>query len=75
MATHDKNGKPWAKLSELKEGDKLIADGDFTCLRSAGSVKIKKDHAGFYFECSEGQHYLDGQLDDDGEHLIGLYKP
>ena len=29
MSTHDINGRPWAKLSELKAGDKVETDKGF----------------------------------------------
>ncbi len=77
MSMRDKNDRPWAKLSEVKAGDVLIADGGFTCIE-AGPVKIKSDECNLYFDCCEdgvmGKHHLLGQA-DDGEYLIGLYKP
>ena len=37
-ATHDKTGKPYAKLSETSAGDHLIADGGFDCLAAGRQV-------------------------------------
>jgi len=71
----DINGRPYAKLSELVPGDQLEADSGFTCLKDGERVKVIKDHDGSLFiPCADGGHHLDGQADDDGEHLIGLYR-
>jgi hypothetical protein len=62
------------KLIDLKEGDKLVADGGFTCLNEGQIVEVKKDAAGeLYVPCRSGRHALDGQT-DDGETLVGLEK-
>lgn len=71
MSTHDKQGRPYAKLSELKAGDTIELDGDFTCI-GAIKTQIKKDDSGLYFECAEGGHHLRGHA-DDGEHCVGVY--
>lgn len=73
VASTDKNGRPYAKLSELKAGDKIELDAGFSC-HGAGVVEIKQNTLGtLYFECEDGNHRLDGQA-DDGEHLIGIYR-
>lgn len=90
--------KAWARYSELKPGDWLIADGGFTCLYEGEKMLVYQDEngAGLYVACrppmdfdedapqppSKEQvanrnferHYLDGQLLDDGDTLIGLVK-
>ena len=71
--THDKQGRPWAKLSELKPGDTIELDAGFSCAH-LGPREIVKDARGFYFICAQGSHYLDGQA-DDGEHCVGVYGP
>lgn len=84
MSTHDKQGRPWAKLSEVKPGDILIADGGFTCIPEGARLTVREDSDGLYVPCAGddadsghpiigGQHYLEGQA-DDGEHLVGFYK-
>jgi hypothetical protein len=60
------------KLSDLKAGDTIIADGGFTCME-AGPKKVHIAHDGLYIICDEGRHYLVGQLDGD-ETLVGLEK-
>ena len=73
VASTDESGRPWAKLSELKAGDKVELDGGFSC-HPAGVVDVCQDGRGvFYFRCDDGRHRFDGQA-DDGEHLIGIYK-
>lgn len=74
--TMDKNGRPWAKLSELKDGDYIEIDGGFTCAkqgvyRLSASVR-PNGKIDLYFPCDDIFHFLDGQA-DDGEHLIGIY--
>lgn len=69
----DKQGRSYAKLSELKVGDTIELDGGFTC-RQAGraTVKARPDGA-LYFDCTDGGHALHGQA-DDGENLVGIYR-
>lgn len=71
------------KLADVKVGDKLIADGGFTCI-PAGTVLIvhADEEETLYVRCSgpdedegyaptETRHTLDGQEANDGT-LIGL---
>ena len=69
------------KLSDLKEGDTVLVDGGFTCMK-AGIKVVQEDTTrgfyvdktkdkGFYVSCSAGRHYLDGQEDEAGE-LVGI---
>lgn len=69
----DKFGRPWAKLSELKQGDKVELDSGFSC-HPAGIVTLGMLNNKLLFECDEGIHTIAGQA-DDGEHLIGIYGP
>ena len=60
------------KLSEVKVGNILIADGGFTCIKKGAELVVKQDIFGFFVvDCDQGTHHLDGQLDDNGE-LAGL---
>jgi len=72
MATKDKQGRAYAKLSELRAGAMVKVDGDFTCLEPWTAHEVKQDAAGVYVECQDGKHHLNGQA-DDGEHCIGIY--
>lgn len=84
MSTHSTDGRPWAKLSELKPGDKLKADGGFDCIEEGAILEVKAEDDGeLYVECDgpdgaypgEGQHHsLEGQLsDEDGDSLVGFW--
>lgn len=82
MAEKDTNGRPYAKLSEVKVGDILEADSGFTCLKDGAQLKIKSDGGDLYVDCSGAEdddpeekhkHFIEGQA-DDGEHLVGFYK-
>lgn len=68
----DKNGRPYAKLSELQVDDPIEIDGGFTCA-IAGRQYVRKDGARLYFKCRDGHHYLDAQA-DDGVHCTGVYR-
>lgn len=71
--THDKAGRPWAKLSEIKAGELIELDSGFTCAR-AGQIQVYARASGeLFFYCEDGTHLLLGQA-DDGEHLVGIYK-
>ena len=58
------------KLSEVKPGDVLIADGGFTCIELGATLVVGDDLS---VPCAHGKHFLDGQVDfDDGDTLVGL---
>lgn len=59
------------KYSDVQIGDRLVADGGFTCLPKDKLVTVESDGDGPFIRCSAGKHFLDGQTDDAGE-LIGL---
>jgi len=59
------------KLSEVKEGDVLIADAGFDCVE-AGEHVVIKGLKGLCIQCTYGNHYLEGQEDEPGEDLVGL---
>lgn len=73
MSTTDTNGRPWAKLSELKAGDYVELDAGFDCAKP-GKVKVWEIGGSKCFCCYHGWHFIDGQA-DDGEHCIGIYGP
>lgn len=72
LESHDREGREWAKLSELKDGDKISLDTGFTCAEGQHTVHCDDDK-GLYFRCAHGRHYLSGQV-YDGDHCIGVYK-
>lgn len=73
MSTHDKSGKPYAKLSELKVNDKVMLNASFSC-HSGGETVLEQDEQGLYFKCKVGKHYISGQA-VNGEHCVGIYNP
>jgi len=71
----DKQGREYARMSDLKEGDEVTVDGDFTCMLPWSQAEVLGDEDGLYILCEEGQHYLQGQLDyQDDDSLVGIYK-
>ena len=67
----DKQEREYAKLSELKPGDTVTVDGDFTCIEPWSQREVHYDN-GLYISCTYGHHYLNGHHDDDG-YLVGVY--
>ena len=68
----DTYGRPYAKLSDLRPGDKISLDDDFTCM--SGNKIVQQDTNGELFvSCRQKGHWLNGQLAEDREHLIGIY--
>jgi len=65
-----KHYKP-ARLDALKPGSTVLADAGFRCIAPASILSVKEDECGLYVKCSDGRHYLDGQLNEDGT-LAGL---
>lgn len=61
------------KYDDLKEGMLVYVDDGFTCM-DAGTRIVRKNESGFYLDCKEGKHYLVGQIEDDGETMIGVYR-
>ena len=61
-----------AHINEIGAGTVLRIAGGFTCANEGELVVLNKDSRGcLYFRCEEGEHYLAGQLYDDG-YLVGL---
>jgi len=74
MSTHDTNGKEWLRVDQAKAGVKVITDGGFTCMREGVIKTIYIDPKyGPTISCSDITHDLDGQLNDEGTHYVGLY--
>lgn len=65
--------KPSLKLADIKAGDVLYPDEGFECLKFNRRVTVRTDDGGKYVSCTDGNHYLEGQLDhDDQETIVGL---
>ena len=63
-------GKPFAKVANVKEGDRLVSDAGFTCIKQGTELVIQADKR-LFVDCVKGRHYLEGQI-EDGEY-VGLY--
>jgi len=64
-----------ATLHNTKAGDTLLADDGFTCIPGDGEVVVQQaDDERLYVPCSEGRHYLEGQLNDEMEYVGFLIK-
>jgi hypothetical protein len=58
------------RLTDIEAGQTVLTDAGFTCM-DQGEHVVKADKQGFYLDCQDGKHYLDGQLDEQG-HLVGI---
>ena len=89
MPATDASGRPYAKLSELQPGDKVQVDDGFTCIKAGAKRTVWYKGDGLCIRCGGSadddedstadkpqvhSHYLVGQLSDDGDSLIGIYK-
>jgi hypothetical protein len=61
-----------AKLSKISAGQIVWLDNGFTC-HDGGAVPITENPSGLCFKCTAGNHYLDWQLQSDGDTLVGVY--
>jgi hypothetical protein len=62
-----------AKLSLIKNGDQVFTTG-FTCIDDYGPSTVHYHFGGgYYLNCSHGMHFLSGQLDEDGDTLVGVF--
>lgn len=67
------------KYDDLEVGMRLIVDDCFDCVPELSIVEVQADSSPpedpslkFYFYCTEGKHFLDGQIDFEGEFLVGV---
>ena len=73
--------REFAKASDVKEGDFLIADSGFDCIKPDAKLEVKANSSNELFvACNEGMHCLDGQLGGPfggfhtRTHYVGFYK-
>lgn len=61
--------RPFVKASDVKVGAKLVPDWCMSdCMTPGTPLEVKECSDGLYLECGEGEHALDGQLEEiDGE--------
>lgn len=75
IRTHDLQGRLYAKLSELKPGDRIVTDGDFTCREPWSEATVKeRENGDLFVDCQEGGHKLDSHLEEDQDTLLGIYR-
>lgn len=74
MSTHDKQGRAYAKLSELKAGDIVTVDGDFDCMEPWGQYEVKDCPRGLYIACRGDEHLLKDDMNIDEGYITGVYK-
>lgn len=43
---------------DIKEGDKLRADGGFDCIKEGTILEVKQTNNGLYVECENGKHFI-----------------
>lgn len=73
MARTDVQGRVYAKVADLKAGDRVEVDGGFTCMKGGTVLTVLNDDSGeLFLPCSHGGHYMAGQLAAGGS-LIGIY--
>lgn len=62
----------FAKITQVHEGSIVRPDAGFYCLKEGSHLQVQKDNSGdLYIHCSEGKHFIDGQIDEDV--YTGLY--
>jgi hypothetical protein len=66
--------KPFAKFTEIEQGDLIKVDAGFSCIRPYAKRIVSKNKSGLYFACDAGKHYLAGQIQDKDGALVGIYK-
>jgi hypothetical protein len=70
---NDIQGRPWAKVSEVKNRSIVKMDDDFSCMMGGVNRIVQEDDGGLFVVCAEGHHYLNGQLSEDETHYVGVY--
>lgn len=59
------------KITDIKAGDVLIADGGFTCIRKGAECIVRGEGRRMHVLCDQGEHYLEGQVGEHGT-IIGF---
>ncbi|MBK8197006.1 MAG: hypothetical protein IPK75_01460 [Acidobacteria bacterium] len=61
-----------ARLSELKPGQTVVVRELGPCLAD-GQHTVCRAPEGLFVPCGDGRHYLEGQLQEDGDTLAGFW--
>jgi len=59
----------YPKMFAIRTGDILITYAGFTCIPANTLVRVESDDAGMFFRCSDGNHYLETQRNENDECL------
>lgn len=51
-----------ATIHEIKSGTVIVTDDTLLCCTPLSRRLVMEDSQGLYFICTNGKHYLDGQL-------------
>lgn len=65
--------RPFARVSDVHEGDILVADTGFECIPAGDRRVVRCNHVReLAIDCTGGGHVLDGQIELD--EYVGFYK-
>lgn len=65
-------GRQTVKITDVFPGDVLLADDGFTCLNADEECFVYGNGGRMYVLCACGEHFLEGQLEDD--EYVGFRK-
>lgn len=69
---HDKQGRAYATVAEVKVGSFVETDGGFTCMGEGERKEVFRDNT-LWIACDQGKHHLEEQEDDTHTYYVGLY--
>jgi hypothetical protein len=59
----------YPKMYAIRPGDILVTYAGFTCIAPGTLIRVERDDTGLFFRCSDGNHYLESQRDNNDECL------
>ena len=62
----------YANISELHFDQTVYLDKGFTCV-DCGPTVLYERNGNLCFACREGDHNLEGQIDDEEGFVVGVY--
>lgn len=66
--------RPWAKVSEVREGSILATDESHSCMMAGVNRVVQNDsRLGLYVTCGKGTHSLHFHKTYDGLEYVGFY--
>lgn len=69
---YDLQGREYAFIDDIKAGDVILVDDDFTCMKGWSLKEVFSDEGGLFVYCDQGQHYL---CEDEDGYVVGMYLP